>query len=127
MSDRLLPPARREPGDVTIRSMLKLLALIGVTLVVMLVIAWRLYPAVLADHRFTLPFPDYPGPRLQPSPRADMDAFRTKQMRELNGAYWEQKAAGAAHVPIDQAIALVAKEGIKDWPTTAPSGTKGWR
>lgn len=127
MSDRLLPPARRETGDVTFRSMLMLLALIGSVLVALLVLAWWLYPAALNDGHFTRPFPDYPAPRLQPSPRADMDAFRAKQLSELNGAYWQQKSTGTVHVPIDAAMALVAKEGIKDWPTAAPSDRKDWR
>ena len=123
MSDRLLPPARRETGDVTLRSMLALLTLIGGILLLLLLLAWWLYPAALADRRFNRPFPDYPSPRLQPSPRADMDAFRARQMRQLNGAYWQQKSAGTVHLPIDQAMALVAKEGVKDWPKAAPRKT----
>lgn len=123
MSERLLPPARRETGDITFRSMLALLALIGTTLVLLLLLAWWLYPTALADRRFATPFPTYPGPRLQPSPRADMDAFRVQQARDLNGTYWQDKGAGTVHLPIDQAMALVAKEGIKDWPKIAPSKT----
>ena len=123
MSDRLLPPARRETGDITFRSMLALLALIGGTLLLLLMLAWWLYPAALDDRRFAQPFPDYPAPRLQPSPRADMDAFRARQQRDLNGTYWQQKAAGTVHLPIGQAMALVAAEGIKDWPARAPRQT----
>lgn len=123
MSDRLLPPARREAGDVTFRSMLALLALIGVTLLLLLLLAWWLYPAALADRRFTRPFPDYPAPRLQPSPHADMDAFRKQQAGALSGTYWQDKEAGTVHIPIDQAMALVAKKGIQDWPQTAPKKT----
>lgn len=123
MSDRLLPPARREAGDVTFRSMLALLTLIGSTLVLLLLLAWWLYPVTVDDRRFAQPFPAYPAPRLQPSPRADMEAFRAQQMRELNGTYWQQKSAGTIHLPIDRAMALVAREGIKDWPRSAPAKT----
>lgn len=127
MSDRLLPPARREPDDVALRSMLMLLALIGTCLVLILLLAWWLYPASVADRRFAQPFPTFPAPQLQPSPRADMDAFRAKQARELNGAYWQDQQAGTVHVPINRAMALIARDGIKDWPKTAPAGTGGWR
>lgn len=143
MSERLLPPARRESGDVTLRSMLALLALIGTTLVCLLLLAWWIYPSAPADRRFAQPFPDYPAPRLQTSPRADMEAFRAQQAKDLNGTYWQDKSAGRVHLPIDQAMALVARDGIKDWPKTAPSqtvpvapaqglpgapyGTKDWR
>ncbi len=111
-----LPPASREPKDVTFRDMLRLLALIGATLLLLIGVATWLFPQELRDRRFEQPFPAYPTPRLQPSPRADMQAFRAKEMQQLNSAGWQDRAAGVVHIPIEQAMRIVASEGIPGWP-----------
>ena len=60
----------------------------------------------------------YPGPQLQTSAVRDMNRFRAQQLQQLNGAYWLDKAHGIVHLPIEDAMRLVAKEGIADWPKT---------
>lgn len=123
---RALPPVQRQRTDVTVRSMLALFALILSVLFLILGTAYWLYPQEVRDQRFVLPAPDFPSPKLQPSPAVDMSVFRAEEMRQLNGTGWRDKAAGTAHVPIAQAMDLVAKEGIPGWPTS-PDASEGAR
>ena len=122
-ADRALPPARHEPRDVRLRFMLALFALIGGTLVLLLVLVRLLFPNAVQDRRFAQPFPDYPIPRLQPSPRRDMQVFRAAELAQLNSAGWQDRAAGTVHIPIAQAMRAVAAEGIPGWPTAPTPGS----
>lgn len=115
-SNRALPPARREGKDVRLGFMLGLFGLIAATAVLMLAIAYLVFPGEVQDKRFSQPFPRFPDPVLQPSPQVDMDAFRAEEMGRLNGAGWQDRAAGKVHIPIDQAMRAVAAEGISGWP-----------
>ena len=115
---RALRPVQRERTDVSYRAMIGLFALIFGSLALTLAIAYWVFPSEVKDSRFTQPFPDYPAPRLQPSPPVDMSVFYAEEMRQLNGVGWQDKAAGRVHIPIDQAMQLIAKEGIPGWPTT---------
>jgi hypothetical protein len=127
VAGRGLPPAQRERGDVGVRQVLGLLALILVLLLGLLGLAYWMFPGEIQDRRFALPVPPFPAPRLQSDPAADMAAFRAAQRRELNGAGWRDKAAGRVHIPIGQAMALVAKEGIAGWPNAAATGERDRR
>ena len=124
---RTLQPARRETKDVGLRFILGLLGLILTVLVLMIGLAWWIFPGEVGDRRFAQPFPAFPSPRLQPSPRVDMAAFRAEEMARLNSAGWQDKQAGTVHIPIDQALRLVAREGIAGWPTGNPSVSLGDR
>ncbi|MBV9118589.1 MAG: hypothetical protein JOY63_14640, partial [Acetobacteraceae bacterium] len=42
-----------------------------------------------------------------------------QELDRLNSLGWVDRAKGLVHVPIDQAMRMVAKEGIKDWPAPA--------
>ncbi len=124
---RTLQPPQRETNDVGLRFMLRLLGLILAVLVLMIGLAWWIFPGEVADRRFAQPFPAFPGPRLQPSPRVDMAAFYAEEMARLNGAGWQDRRAGTVHIPIDQAMRLVAKEGIDGWPAGNPAVSLGDR
>jgi hypothetical protein len=115
-ADRVLPPTRHEPKDIGLRFILGLFALIGGTLLLMLALAFVIFPGAVKDLRFTQPFPDFPSPRLQSSPRADMQAFHAEEMARLNSAGWVDRDAHTVHIPIDQAMRAVAAEGIAGWP-----------
>ena len=124
---RTLQPPQRETQDIGLRFILCLLAFIGTVLVLMIGLAWWLFSGEVADHRFAQPFPAFPGPPLQPSPRADMAAFHAEEMARLNAAGWQDKAAGTVHIPIGQAMRAVAAEGIPGWPTGNPDVSLGDR
>ena len=60
--------------------------------------------------------PRFAAPHLQSSPPADMAAFGARQRRQLDTAYWLDRAAGTVHLPIATAMQKVAAEGVDDWP-----------
>ncbi len=126
IGERALPPVQRETTDVSLRSMLALLALAGATLLVMAGVAWLLFPEETADRRFAEPFTRFPAPVLQPSPPLDMQVFYRQEMARLNGAGWQDAARTRVHIPIEQAMRLVAGEGIAGWPA-APAASGGAR
>ena len=76
---RSLTPARQEPKDVRLGFIIGLLAVIGVTLVLLMGLAYWIFPKEVNDNRFAQPFPAYPAPQLQPSPPVDMKAFYAQE------------------------------------------------
>ena len=124
---RTLPPVTHEVQDVSLRFITRLLASIGATLLLLVGLAYWIFHDQVADRRFAQPFPEFPSPRLQASPRADMDALRDQQLHALNSAGWQDRAAGTLHTPIEQAMRAVAVEGIGGWPAGNPSVSLGDR
>ena len=118
MSEKALSPARHEPTDVGGRFIwIGVVLLLASVLILALLVLW-LYPGATTDRTMRLPLPNYPNPQLQPSPREDMAKFYEGEMRWLNGTGWIDKAHGIAHIPISDAMRLVAKEGIAGWPAS---------
>jgi hypothetical protein len=118
MSDRVLRPVLREKNDIGPRFMLLLLGGVGICLVLLLGLAWMLFPREVKDQRFAQPFPHYPAPSLQTDPAADMQAFYAQEMQRLHSTGWVDKQAAIVHIPIDQAMQDVVKDGIKGWPSS---------
>jgi hypothetical protein len=117
MAESDLPPAGHENADITFRPLLigglatlaVLAALTGLT-------GW-LYPGSRDTHVVrTATIPPFPAPALQPDPEADMQRFRTDQLRQVNGVWWVDRAAGTVHMPIADAMQKLAATGIPDWP-----------
>lgn len=113
---RALPPPLRNPQDISLRFMVILFSGIGCSLLLMLALAYVIFPAEIKDRRFALPFPSYPGPRLQTDPPADWQHFHAAELATLNGVGWTDRAHGRVHIPIDQAMRLIARDGAPGWP-----------
>ena len=116
-AERRLPAARREQKDVSFRA----LALGGIAVLLCLVIALGAARWIYSGSDKTLRFQppaSYPSPTLQDDPVADMNRFRSEQMQQLNGIYWLDKATGTVHLPIEDAMRIIARDGIPDWPKT---------
>lgn len=62
--------------------------------------------------------PSPPLPRLQAEPEAEYRAFDAAMTRQLEGYGWVDEAAGIVHIPIEQAIELLAERGL---PSAAAS------
>ena len=62
----------------------------------------------------------FPEPRLEENERTELNDFRYGEEQELSSYGWVDKNAGVAHIPIDQAMQLIAQRGL---PTTPQTGT----
>jgi hypothetical protein len=62
----------------------------------------------------------FPEPRLEENERTELNGFRYNEEEKLNSYGWVDQKAGVAHIPIDQAMQLVAQRGL---PTTPQTGT----
>jgi hypothetical protein len=63
-----------------------------------------------------------PAPRLQSTPLQDLEQLRAEEEKELTSYGWVDPKAGIAHIPIDDAIRLVAARGLpRATPSVPPS------
>jgi hypothetical protein len=61
-----------------------------------------------------------PAPRLQVDEAKDLQSVRATQEDQLNSYGWVNKGAGIIHIPIDQAMQIIAEHGV---PTRAATPT----
>ena len=126
--NRALPPARHETADVAFRLGAGLLALSGGLLVLLIGVAWLMFPRDVKDARFAQPFPAWPKPALQTDPaRRHAAVSRRGTAMARTAPAGRDRAAGTVHIPIDQAMRAVAAEGIPGWPTGDATVSQGDR
>ena len=120
-----IPTARREARDVSglFIALAFLLMVSGVAIVGL--VCWWLFPRAPYPELVPYPVPSYPAPQLQAAPHDDMVRFYRQELDQLNSFGWVDRAQGLVHVPIDQAMRAVARQGIDGWPTTTPDPTAG--
>ena len=111
-----MPISWVEPVDISNRFILGAIGLVLGTLLVITVGVLIAFPLPHLDRVLTAPLPTYPQPRLQPSPRQDMQRIYASEMQQLNGTGWIDKSAGIAHIPIEDAMRKIAHDGIPGWP-----------
>ena len=114
------PHARGHQEDrVSIRSILLFgLGLVAVVVVIFVVLAAMMGRFATLDQRREARRPDlfaneqglYPGPRLQRAPDLDMRQMRREVRERLDSYGWVDREAGIAHIPIDRAIEITARE-----------------
>ena len=119
-TDKLIPNARHEHSDIGEKSIWVAAALMLVLLVACALLTWWLYPQSLSDATLTPPLPLYPAPRLQSDPPTDMRAFHALEMQQLGSTGWVDEVHGVVHIPIGDAMRIVAHEGIPGWPGASP-------
>jgi len=59
------------------------------------------------------PRKDPPEPRLQPDPAMDLKQFRAGEDAVLHSYGWVDPEKGIVRIPVERAMELVAKEGLK--------------
>lgn len=64
--------------------------------------------------------PAIPGPTLQSAPQLDLAAYRAAKARRLNSLGWVDAAQGIAHLPIDDAMALMVARAASAPTSTNP-------
>lgn len=70
-----------------------------------------------ADRRLTI---HPPQPTLQLNPANDFEKYRAAEEKRLTTYGWIDRNKGIIHIPIDQAMAAVARNGIPDFPKARP-------
>jgi hypothetical protein len=69
--------------------------------------------------------PRSPGfPELNPDQPVELHNLRERESRLLDGYGWADRAAGVARIPIDQAMKIIAAEGLPETPPPANQGTE---
>ena len=115
-SEILIPNARHEHSDIGAGFIwVATVMMLGLLLACALLVLW-LYPASLSDTALPQPLPLYPAPRLQADPAAAMRTFHAQQMQQLDGTGWIDRQRAVLHIPIADAMRIVAHEGIPGWP-----------
>ena len=64
-----------------------------------------------------------PDPRLQTLPAQDLAAVRAEEDRTLTTYGWVDEGAGTVHIPIEEAMRLLAERGEAPLPRVSPSAT----
>jgi hypothetical protein len=66
------------------------------------------------------------NPVLETDTAGDRAAYDTEKRKELNALSWVDRSAGIAHIPIDEAMRMIAASGVPDWGQHAtPTGGCG--
>jgi hypothetical protein len=120
-----------ETRDANTTGVLTFLAVLGTVIVVVAVFCYslfRYYSAHAQNPAATeSPFADTrqvpPGPQLQVYPREDWLKFREEQQKSLETLDWQNRSAGIARVPVEEAMDLLVKKGVpvQGEPSAAPA------
>jgi hypothetical protein len=93
---------------------------IGVVALVLLVLHGRDMPP--GGERLAQPYTlSIPGPDLQTAPQPDLRAYRAEKEQRLHGRGWVEAGEGIVHIPIEEAMALMAAPAASA-ATTATGG-----
>jgi hypothetical protein len=68
--------------------------------------------------------PKPPEPRLQVRARDDLVRLRAAEHERLTGLGWLDRGQGIAHIPIDDAMKLLATRGLPGWPSSDKTSSK---
>jgi hypothetical protein len=124
---------RFDPRDLGGRAILAFLIVLILSTAVLCAIVWGYYDyhlkhlaneplitgtQMIADTPATQPDPTkrFPQPVLQPDDVADLNKMRTNEELILNSYGWVDQKNGVAHIPIDQAMKVVAQQGLPTRP-----------
>jgi hypothetical protein len=124
---------RYEDRDLGGRGIIMFLIVLVVTTAILCLGVWgyfeyRIMPAYLnpsgqgarasnAPEKFVEPTERFPKPTLQPDDVADMNKMRTENNAQLDSYGYVDPKAGVVHIPIQQAIQELAKQGLPTRPT----------
>lgn len=110
-------PSAREGADLHIRNVVKVAALLGVTLVATILILTlffqlmeKIYPKRTSESAPVVTESGLPPlPRLQTNPLRDLQAVRAVEDSHLEHYAWIDREHGIAQIPIDRAMVLWTK------------------
>jgi hypothetical protein len=84
----------------------------------------------LAAPRFAGDTGEYPSPRIQADPTAELTKMKAEDFALLSKYGWIDRKAGIAHIPVERAIDILAKSGLPVAPAgdakpASPAAIKG--
>jgi hypothetical protein len=115
------PEIRSEKTDADASAIVRFLVYLVVgTVAVVILLRWMFVALVVVEQRQQPPPPvmkaeappQPPLPRLEIDPSADLARFRDEQRKGLESYGWVDKPAGVVHIPIDEAMRIVAERGL---------------
>lgn len=116
MPEHTLPPARHEPTDVGAPFIWIGTPLVIVIVLLVALLVFGMFRGNLLQQAMHPPFPQFPAPRLQLNPSADMASLHRQKLRQLNSVGWIDRSQGIVHIPIADAMREVAQQGVPGWP-----------
>ena len=125
------PDVQFEKEDIRATPVLQFLVAIAITSVVVCLLLLGFYRGMRSYVAALQPEPPHmrfeesreaPAPRLQMRPDLDLQAVRAQEDRILTTYGWVDKSRGVVRIPIDEAMRLVAAQGLP--ATAASSGDK---
>ena len=134
------PDVGFEKEDVNATSLIKFLLWLVAATIAIVFLLWRLYFVFVAQEAARQPPPPIMKPTaaqmaplpplLQEHPNGDLAAFRAQEDALLQSYGWVDKELGRVHIPIDEAMRIVAAQGLPSFlpptpPPPAPPAAKG--
>ncbi|HEY3998598.1 MAG TPA: hypothetical protein VGO93_07015 [Candidatus Xenobia bacterium] len=106
---------RHEPDDINTHALGRLVLWLAISLLLFgtVLAVWQVHMDARAPLQSLPVGPLPPTPRLQDRPRLDLAQVQHDAAARLNGYGWVDKARGTVHIPIGQAMRLVAQEEAK--------------
>jgi len=120
------PEVRFEVEDIRATPVLKFLVALAITCVVVALLLVAFFRGMRSYVASLQPPPPHmkfeadrapSGPMLQEKPAPDLAAFRATEDAQLTGYGWVDQAQGRVHIPLEDAMRLLAERGL---PRTAP-------
>ncbi|MGI8811910.1 MAG: hypothetical protein ACR2IH_05205 [Pyrinomonadaceae bacterium] len=117
------PDVKYEPTDANAETLGFIGAGILITAIVLPFLLWGLYGFLEQTAAKGSPIPEAVSKQsfetqkslpLEPNPVANYEKFRQSENEKLNGYGWVDKQNGVVHIPIEQAMQKLARQGLPD-------------
>jgi hypothetical protein len=116
-----------ETRDANTSGVLLFIALLATTVVLVLLFAWGLFRHYSVSINNSPPDSPFTGvrevpsaPRLQVTPREDLQRILADQQSKLETYGWEDRQAGTVRIPIERAMDLLVQKGL---PVATPGSS----
>jgi hypothetical protein len=76
-----------------------------------------------APGRRVIEVDQFPAPRLQQNPAAELEQLKEEERRRLSAYGWIDRTGGIAFIPVDRAMDILAEKGLPKVP--APAALEG--
>jgi hypothetical protein len=110
-----------ERKDVNVLSLITIASLLFLSCVLVFVVVWgmmrylKFHEPVKTAGQANLPITavqEFPEPRLQIKPAADLARLRAAEGADLNSYGWVNRDSGTVRIPIDRAMQLLLERGL---------------